>query len=125
MKNKILWLVPALVVVVATQGPSRVVAQDECVTVEIPTACQGGGRLTLNANSLNVSPPNLCATPGSRIEVNVVPQGFASIQPKGGGTWPRGSGETFTLDVPEEPGTYDYAVYFENGSCIDPRISVD
>ncbi|PWG68186.1 hypothetical protein DF186_25640, partial [Enterococcus hirae] len=70
MNNKFLWLVPALLVAVAVQGPSRVVAQDECATIEVPPVCQGGGQLTLNANSVNVSPPNLCATPGSTIQVN-------------------------------------------------------
>lgn len=124
MKNKSLLLAPALVL--AMYGVNQLKAQDACVTVDVPPACQGGGRLTINVNSMQVSPPNLCANAGSQIEVNVVPESFASIQPKGGGDWPRGSGSSFTLDVPANAsGAYDYAVYLENGSCIDPRISVD
>ena len=38
------------------------------------------------------------------------------------GGWPSGSGSSFTLVAPES-GTYDYNVYFSDGSCLDPRIT--
>jgi len=46
----------------------------------------------------------------------------ASVEGKDGG-WPSGSGSSFTLVAPES-GTYDYNVYFSDGSCLDPRIQV-
>ena len=123
--NKKYWLLaPALTLM--AQSASQVNAQDPCVVQEVPPVCQGGRRLTINVNSMRVSPPNLCARPGSSIDVNVVPNSFVSIQPKGDRDWPRQSGSSFTLNVPEDAsGAYDYNVYFEDGSCIDPRISVD
>jgi hypothetical protein len=58
------------------------------------------------------------------IDVIVTPSGTtASINGKSGG-WPSGSGSSFTITAPDQ-GTYDYDVTFEDGSCIDPRISVD
>ena len=123
--NKKYWLLaPALIVM--TQSASQLNAQDPCVVQEVPPVCQQASRLTINVNAMRVAPPNICVRPGSTIEVNVVPNSFATIQPKGDRGWPRGSGSSFTLNVPDDAsGVYDYNVYFENGSCIDPRISVD
>jgi plastocyanin len=92
--------------------------------MSVPPTCQAGSRININNNSKNISPPNLCAAPGDMIEVIVTPAGTtASIDGKSGG-WPSGSGSSFTITAPEQ-GTYDYDVTFEDGSCIDPRISVD
>jgi hypothetical protein len=55
--------------------------------------------------------------------VNVAPSGSATIAGKGGG-WPNGSGSSFTITAPGT-GSYDYNVHFEDGSCVDPKISVD
>ena len=90
--------------------------------MSVPT-CQDGTRITINNNSNTVAPPNLCVDPGETITVSVSPDGTsASMEGKDGG-WPNGSGSTFTLDAPES-GTYDYNVYFSDGSCLDPRIEV-
>jgi hypothetical protein len=104
-------------------GTTLVTAQEqECRTMSIP-ACQDGTRININNNGNALAPPNLCVDPGETIEVNVVPEGSASIEGKDGG-WPSGSGSSFTLVAPEESGDYDYNVYFSDGSCLDPRISV-
>jgi hypothetical protein len=119
MNKKLLLAAPLCLL--AFHGTSQVTAQ-ACATQNIPAACQGGGRITINNETRNVSPPNLCATPGQTIDVNVVPSGSASIGGKGGG-WPAGSGSSFTITAPGA-GNYDYNVTFQDGSCLDPRISV-
>ena len=121
MNKKILIAIP--VCLIGFNGTSQVTAQGDCVEVSVPPMCQGGGRITINTNSKNVSPPNLCASPGESIDVSVVPDGSVTIEGKDGG-WPNGSGGSFTLTAPEA-GSYDYNVYFEDGSCVDPKISVD
>lgn len=122
MKKTILLAAPLGLVLF--YGTSQVTAQDdECESMSIPV-CQDGRQITINNNGKMVSPPNLCVDPGETIEVNVTPDGTsASIESKEGG-WPSGSGSSFTLVAPEEAGSYDYNVYFSDGSCLDPRISV-
>jgi hypothetical protein len=121
MKKTILLAAPLGLVLF--YGTSQVTAQDdECESMSIPV-CQDGTRITINNNGKMVAPPNLCVDPGETITVSVSPDGSsASIEGKNGG-WPSGSGSSFTLVAPES-GTYDYNVYFDDGSCLDPRISV-
>ena len=108
---------------VGFHGITTVTAQDACKPMQIPATCQGGGQININNNSKNISPPNLCASPGETIQVNVSPAGTtASIGGKSGG-WPSGSGSSFTITAPAA-NSYDYNVTFEDGSCIDPRIIV-
>ena len=104
-------------------GTSQVTAQqDECKSMSIPV-CQDGNQININNSGNSVAPPNLCVDPGESITVAVTPGGTtASIEGKNGG-WPSGSGSSFTLVAPES-GTYDYNVYFSDGSCLDPRIIV-
>ena len=121
MNKKLLLAAPLCLLVF--QGTSQVTAQGNCVTQTIPAACSGGGRITINNSTKNVSPPNLCASAGETIQVNVVPNGTARIAGKNGG-WPSGGPDSsFSITV-QGSGTYDYNVYFEDGSCLDPRISV-
>jgi plastocyanin len=121
MKKTILLAAPLGLVLF--YGTSQVTAQDdECESMTIPV-CQDGTRITINNNGKMVAPPNLCVDPGETITVSVSPDGTsASIEGKNGG-WPSGSGSSFTLVAPES-GTYDYNVYFSDGSCLDPRIEV-
>mgnify|MGYP001814125561 CR=1 FL=1 len=91
--------------------------------MSIPT-CQNGTLITINNTAKTVSPPNLCVSPGETITVNVSPAGeSARIEGKDGG-WPSGSGSSFELVAPDS-GSYDYNVYFSDGSCLDPRIEID
>ena len=121
MKKTILLAAPLGLVLF--YGTSQVTAQDpECESMDIPV-CQDARQITINNNGKMVAPPNICVDPGETITVNVSPDGTsASIEGKDGG-WPSGSGSSFTLVAPES-GTYDYNVYFSDGSCLDPRISV-
>lgn len=121
MKRLILLAAPLGLVLF--YGTSHVTAQEqECKTMTVPT-CQDGTRITINNNSRTVAPPNLCVAPGETITVSVSPdRTSASIEGKDGG-WPSGSGSSFTLVAPDS-GTYDYNIYFSDGSCLDPRIEV-
>ena len=121
MNKKVLIAIPLCLI--GIHGTSQVTAQDNCVPMSVPPVCQGGGRITINTNTQDISPPNLCATPGESIAVNVVPSGSVTIVGKGGG-WPDGNGSSFTLTAPGV-GSYDYNVIFEDDSCVDPKISVD
>jgi len=121
MNKKVFIAIPLCLVVL--HGTSQVTAQDNCEPMGELPACTGGGRITINNNSHNVSPPNLCAAPGEIIEVNVTPTGSsASIEGKSG-DWPNESGPSFTIRAPGED-SYDYNVIFEDGTCLDPRITV-
>ena len=120
MNKKVLIAIPLCLI--GFHGTSQVTAQDDCVPSSVPPVCQGGGSITINTITQNIAPPNLCATLGESIRVNVVPSGSVTIDGKDGG-WPNGSGSSFTI-TPPATGTYDYNVYFEDGSCVDPRISV-
>ncbi len=122
MNKKVLIALPLCLV--GFHGASQVTAQEGCEEMSVPQTCQQGRQININTNSRKISPPNLCAAPGDMIDVIVTPAGTtASINGKSGG-WPSGSGSSFTITAPEQ-GTYDYDVTFEDGSCIDPRISVD
>jgi hypothetical protein len=120
MNKKVLIAIPLCLI--GFFGTVQVTAQDNCAAMSIPPVCQGGGSININNNSKNISPPNLCATPGETIQVNVTPSGTASIDGKDGG-WPNGSGSSFTITAPAT-GSYDYNVTFEDGTCIDPRIVI-
>ena len=122
MNKKVLIALPLCLI--GFHGTSPVTAQGNCQQMSVPPVCQGGGRININNNSNNMSPPNLCASPGQTIQVNVTPAGTtASIDGKSGG-WPNGSGSSFTITAPYSAGSYDYNVTFQDDSCIDPRISV-
>ncbi len=121
MKKRILFSIPIGLLVF--YGQSQIGAQNQCEQQAIPAACSGAGGITINTNTKNISPRNLCASSGETISVNVVPAGSTvRIEGKRGG-WPSGSGSSFTITAPSS-GNYDYNVFFPDNTCIDPRISV-
>lgn len=120
MNKKLLIALPACLLFI--EGTPDVTAQGACRPMDVPPVCQAAGRITLNNETYNISPPNICASPGQVIDVNVVPRGNARIVGKRG--WPVGGGRSFTITAPESAGEYDYDVYFDDGSCIDPRVTV-
>ena len=115
--------VAAILTIAAWYWSKQVVAQPACEPGNTPPVCQPGSGITINNQSRSVAPPNICVSPGQSISVTAVPDGGASIQGKGGG-WPNGSGSSFTLTAPNAPGEYDYNVFFSDGTCLDPRITV-
>ncbi len=118
-------IVMAMLIAAAYQ-PTAIVAQVECEVQEVPPVCQDARGININTNSKNVSPRNICVDPGDTISVQVTPAGNSvTIAAKNGADWLHGSGETFTVQVPASAtGEFDYNVYFEDGTCIDPRIKV-
>ena len=119
MNKKLLVSLPLSILLI--QGTPDVTAQIECERIDVPPVCQAVSRITINNETYNIAPLNICAVPGAEIEVNVVPHGSARIEGKEG--WPSGAGESFSITAPEA-GEYDYNVYFEDGRCIDPRVTV-
>ena len=126
MNKKYLLAIPVCLFFLV-QEPENVVAQDDCEVVNIPSQCQNGSRVNINANSRNISPRNLCMAAGESFDVNVTPNGrTAIIRSKTGESWLNGGGESFRVDIPAgTSGDFDYEVRFDDGYCIDPRISVD
>ena len=124
MKENALVLFACLLM--ATLGLPKAGAQDleKCVSVEVPETCQPAPRLTVNAKSKNVAPPNLCVETGKAVEINVVPGSTsARIVSKEGAEWLSGEGKSFSIDVPASAtGRHDYAVIFEDGTCLDPAF---
>ncbi len=121
MNKKILIAIPLCLI--GFQGTSQETAQDGCRQIAVPPVCQDGRRININNAGHTMGPPNICVSTGEIITVDVTPNGTtASIIGKSGG-WPQGSGSTFMITAPE-PGAYEYKVIFEDGSCIDPRITV-
>lgn len=123
--NKIAFFAASLLILTVQQSP-RVTAQDTCEVHEVPPRCQNARRITIHTDEKRIAPPNICVDPGESIPVRVRPRGnSARIEAKEAADWLSGSGESFTIDVPENAdGDYDYNVYFEDGTCIDPRIRV-
>ena len=123
--NKNVFLVIPLGLI-GLYGTQQVTAKQGCAPMDPPppAQCQNAPGITINNQSHTVSPPNICVQAGGTIGVNVVPNGIASVSGKDGG-WPNGSDSSFTLNVPNTPGVaYEYNVTFDDGSCLDPRISV-
>ena len=87
-------------------------------------ACQNGRVITINNQSKTIMPRNLCMDAGDTVTFNVRPNGTsASVSPKNG-AWPSDGGTSFQLVVPGGQPYYDYNVHFEDGTCVDPRITV-
>ncbi len=121
MNKKLLVSLPLSVLLL--QGAPTVTAQGECELMEVPPVCQAAPQITINVNARTIAPPNICVDPGQEIPVQVTPAG-SSVRLEGkNGDWPSASGEDIVLTAPDE-GEHDYNVYFEDGSCIDPRVTV-
>jgi hypothetical protein len=120
--NKAILLAAPLGLVLFYGMPHLTAQEQECRTMSIPT-CQDGTRITINNNGNTVAPPNLCVDPGKAITVSVSPEGTSARMEGKDGGWPSGSGQSFELVAPGS-GAYDYNVYFSDGSCLDPRITV-
>ena len=96
MNKKLLLIAPVLVF--GLNEPLKVEAQDNCVIPNVPDNCQAARQITINKNSMDVSPPNICAAPGQTIPVQVRPIGeTARVVSKGGADWLSGDGGDFDL----------------------------
>ena len=124
MNKKVMLTVP--IMVLAFYSTSQITtAQPNCAPPSGPMPdCMNAQQITINNNSKNISPRNICVNPGDTITVNVRPNGTTARIDAKSGAWPAGDGTSFQLFVPETPGIYDYNVHFEDGSCIDPRVTV-
>lgn len=124
MKKLLMLTVPLLLLAFYVTSPVTT-AQGNCAPQEGPMpVCQDGSRININNISKRISPRNLCIDAGETVTFNVTPNGTtATVEGKNGG-WPNGSGTSFEVVVPGDAPFYEYNVYFEDNSCIDPRITV-
>ncbi|MDX1482467.1 MAG: hypothetical protein R3315_12365 [Woeseiaceae bacterium] len=118
----------------APQNPA--IADYDCEIVSIP-ACTGNPQsITINTNPNNkvVAPPNYCAGPNETITFKVTPTNSAkrsvAVVPKSpGDIWMIGTNDPnaneFSIETPASEGEYGYTVIFADGTCIDPRITVE
>ncbi len=93
------------------------------------------GKVTLNLQVMQANPPNVCADPGSTIEVKISPKpsakGTVSVFAKNvTDTWLGGSNsakaDVIHIHVPEwvPAGSYRYGFRTNLGTCVDPRVDV-
>lgn len=122
MNKKLLLALPCTLVLF--HGAPTVTAQDECEPMDVPPECQNAPQISINTNSKNISPRNICVEPGQEIPVQVTPSGESvTLEGKSGG-WPNASGPDILLIAPDDLGEYNYNVRFEDDVCIDPRLTV-
>lgn len=138
MNKKILFVLPLCGLFVSCAPMDT--TPDECVSFVYSGDCDGDKHfplVTLNTNTLNISPKRVCAVRESTIEFRVVPPGkndvgSVTVRAKDPlDTWLNGSNSPDEMKIeifipawvePEED--YDYAIYLSDGQCIDPRVRV-
>ena len=125
MDKRLLTALPLSIV--AFYGSSQVTAQGNCVPADVPPVCQPASRININNDGNVVAPRNICIAPGATITVGVTPRGTTAIMHGKGGGWPyasNGGNDSFTITAPMDEGEYNYNVTFNDGSCVDPRITI-
>ena len=136
MNKKLAFAMPLSLVLIACGGPKDTTTT-RCVEIDIPAQCVRRNSITINYQSHIVAPPHICADRTKPIKVRVTPADgpvrSVTTWPKlnhPDHTWLKGTNDPdpnrFKLipppGIPE--GEYDYGVTFEDGFCIDPRISL-
>ncbi len=134
--NKLLaFTVPIGLLLVACAGQKPTVAR-ECRVISIPADCRSMATYTINTMGHTVTPPHYCAPPGD-ITINIQPPnsavGSVITKPKNpelpNVDWLNGTnapdGSILVLSPGAAPDDeYSYFVYFADGYCIDPKITI-
>lgn len=116
----------------APQNPA--IADYDCEIVEIPVCTGSPPAITINVQAKTIAPRNYCAPPNSVVKFQVRPINSplrsAAVVPKHpGDTWMIGTNDPnaneFTVETPATLAEYGYTVIFADGTCIDPRITVE
>jgi hypothetical protein len=145
MDIRILFVLTLSWMLVACEKPGILdVSKCEKYTAVV-SACTGeknDPKVTINTESLNVAPPNVCAMPGTTLVITVVPPaknkiGSVAIIPKNPkDAWLTGTNSPdktkIEILIPNwvsggEPGVgtnHDYGFVTIDGKCIDPRVNV-
>jgi len=140
MNSKLLLILPLMICLSAcatTKGPPRA----SCLIITPDPTCDGDKNfpiITINTQAgLVVDRSNACVTRGSTIEFRVVPPGkndvgSVSIRAKHPtDTWLNGTNspdkKEIKILVPDwvtAEKAYDYDIYIDGGTCMDPRVEV-
>lgn len=116
-----------------------------CVDHGPPAPCpdrqdRNNPRVTLNLNTMMANPPNVCAHPGTTLEVSLVPPEVATtievfLLPKDfADTWLLGTNNPDKENIhvpipasipPDESYWYEYGFVTSTGECTDPRLRVE
>jgi hypothetical protein len=143
MNKKALLLVPLGLLIAgcaATNGLGGSPQPTACIEPDpITGPCTGNPvdpKVTLNLNTMKANPPNVCASPGSTIEVSLAPPpgmtGTVSVVAKdNANTWLNGTNapdpKKILIEVPAwiPPGpNYYYGFNTSLGTCVDPRVDI-
>lgn len=143
MNKKALLLVPLGLVIAgcaATKSVDEHPQPRACIEPDpITDPCTGNPtdpKVTLNLNTMKANPPNVCANPGSTIEVNISPPpsmtGSVSVVAKDNThTWLNGTNapdpKKIYVYVPTwiaPSPNYDYGFNTSLGTCVDPRVDI-
>lgn len=111
-----------------------------CIEPEpIKGPCNGNPndpKVNLNLQTMKANPPNVCASPGSTIEINISPKpefpGTVSVVAKDPtNTWLNGTNapdsKTILIYVPAWTSLNtdnDYGFTTSLGTCVDPRVQI-
>lgn len=143
MNKKVFLLIPlglTLMGCAATGSGGDQPQPSACIVPEpITGPCNGNPsepKVNLNLNTMKANPPNVCANPGTTIEVNLSPPpgltGTVSVVAKDNThTWLNGSNapdpKKIHIYVPAwaTPGPdYSYGFSTSLGTCVDPRVDI-
>lgn len=107
-----------------------------CKTERTPAQCDRGQppQITITPGAIQAAPPRYCVAAGGTVEFMVAgdPEkaSVATVPDNPYQIWLYRSNaedaKTFSIQVPsdQEAGDYKYLVFFKNGKCIDPMITV-
>ena len=143
MNKKVFMLIPLGLVMVgcaATKGGGGQPQPSACIVPDpITGPCTGNSsspKVNLNLMTMKANPPNVCAEPGTTIEVKISPPpgmiGTVSVVAKNNAhTWLNGNNapdpKKILIYVPPwaTPGTdYSYGFSTSLGTCVDPRVDI-
>jgi len=137
--NKLLAFTVPIGLLLVACGPHQPIPKDcVVVTIERDKCPSPPGGIMINRNGHAVTPINYCLPQGEVIIQFTVkppngPLGSVTTKPKieddPAHDWLNGTNDpdanSFALDATgAPPGEYDYYVYFADGYCIDPRITI-
>ena len=134
--NKLLAFTVPIGLLLVACGGQKPPEPGECKVISIPARCVSMATYTISTMGHTVTPPHYCAPPGD-ITINIQPPhsdaGSVITKPKNPALpnvdWLNGTnapdGSILVLKPGDAPnGGYNYFVYFADGSCIDPKITI-
>ena len=106
----------------------------------IPRACNGNPekpKVNFNTNKLEAKPANVCAAPGSTLEITITPTADNAVgsvrviaKNEKDNSWLAGTNspdkKMIKIPIPTKvsEGPHDYGFALSDGKCLDPRIHV-